>query len=43
LLQGAAEIMRCVICPDRRMAEPAEGRLRNRCGRGAACAQRACR
>ena len=44
LLQGAAEIMRCIVClQDRSMAEPPEGRQRNRRRRGAAGAQRVCR
>ena len=44
MLQGIAEIVRCVVLPeDRRMAEPAEGRRRDRRRRGAARAQRICR
>ena len=44
LLQGSAEIARCVIClQDRRVAEPPQGRQRNRRRRGAAGAERACR
>ena len=41
MLQGIAEIVRCVVClQDRRMAEPAQGRRRDRRHRGATRAQR---
>ena len=44
MLQGIAEIVRCVVClQDRRVAEPAEGRRGDRRRRGAARAQRICR
>ena len=44
LLQGFAEVVRCIVClQDRRLAVAAEGRERDRRRRGAAGAQRACR
>ena len=43
LLQGFAEVVRCIVCLDRRLAVATEGRGRDRRRRGAARPQRVCR